>query len=270
MHHSDDFDPSPDQWEELLAGYVLGDLSSEDAIRVHQYLEEHPEKMAEIQQLQAAIALTALALPEASPPDSLKTRLLQSAQNTPQTFVTPQTAPRSRRWQRQWIVAGGIAASLIAALSIMNSSLSRQLAIAQQEVRQLKAEQQRIAAMEQDMKQYQEAIALLHQPNNRLMALNSMGKSVSTSGSLVIVPSRNTAVLTLQNLPTLPPIQRYQLWAVKDGKKMPCPQFMPNSQGEVFVKLPADVLIETSEVVITIEPAGEMQHPTGEMVLSGT
>jgi anti-sigma-K factor RskA len=86
----------------------------------------------------------------------------------------------------------------------------------------------------------------------------------------VIIPTQNTAVLTLQNLPVLPPTQMYQLWAVKDDKKTPCPQFMPNDRGEVFIKLPADALIGVSKAVVTIEPAGEMPHPTGEMVLSGT
>jgi anti-sigma-K factor RskA len=263
MHDSDDLD----QWQGLLAGYVLGDLSSEDAMRVHQYLSEHPEKMAELQQLQAAMALTALALPEASPPDSLKARVLESATHTPQTFAKPQARPVWRNHKK--MVAGAIAASAIAALGILNLSLSRQLAIAQQEIDQLKANQQRLATMEQDMKRYQKTVALLHQPNNRLMALTAAGKAVA-SGSLVIVPTQNVAVLTLQNLPVLPTEQMYQLWAVKDGKKMPCPQFMPNAQGEVFLQLSANDLMDSSEVVVTVEPAGKMPQPTGEMVLSGT
>lgn len=258
---------SLDQWQDLLAGYVLGDLSPEDAIRVRQYLAEHPEQTAEIEKLQSAIALIALSLPEETPPADLKARILQSAEATPQASSAEphpirSSVRRRRRINPIWVIAGGVAACAIATLATMNYQL-------RQEVAQLKQQQQLLVAREAELSRYQDTVALLRQPNNRLFKLAGTGTMTTASGSFVLTPSRQSAILVLQNLPPLPENRRYQLWAVVHDQKMPCPKFLPDAEGRVFLKLPAEQLMETSKVVITVEPMEETPQPTGEMVLSG-
>jgi len=38
------------EWEELLAGYVLGDLDPEEVIEMHKIILEHPETVTKIDQ----------------------------------------------------------------------------------------------------------------------------------------------------------------------------------------------------------------------------
>ncbi|KZL47797.1 hypothetical protein A2T98_21400 [Nodularia spumigena CENA596] len=60
-----------DELQELLAGYVLGDLTSEEVAKVKQLLETSPELKVEVNGLQNSLALLPWALPETSPPKNL-------------------------------------------------------------------------------------------------------------------------------------------------------------------------------------------------------
>lgn len=238
----------PQQWESLLAGYVLGDLTPEEVVLVKQHLATDPDLAIEVNRLQATLALLPLSLPSTAPPQNLRQSLLQTAS---------QASPKPANWlqrPRLWIgVIGSAAAFLVAGLGLSNYRLHQQLADAQAEV-----------------SRYQEAIALLRQPNNRLLALKGMSPTVSSSGSLVIAPQKQAAVLTLQNVASLPPSKVYRLWAFVDGRKVDCAEFQPNSEGKVFLRLPLNNWADATSVVVTIEPFQETPDPTGEMVMTGS
>ncbi len=72
-------DKLPSNWENLITGYVLGDLSSEEATLVKQYLETYPELASEVESLQATLALFPLSLPETKPSEGLRSKILQAA-----------------------------------------------------------------------------------------------------------------------------------------------------------------------------------------------
>lgn len=59
---------------ELLAGYVLGDLSPAEQTLLEDYLKTHPEAYQEIDALERTLALVPLALPEPSPAPRLQTK----------------------------------------------------------------------------------------------------------------------------------------------------------------------------------------------------
>lgn len=239
----------PEQWESLLAGYVLGDLSPEEVVRVKQHLATAPELADEVNRLQATLALLPLSLPPTKPPQTLRQHLLQAAQS-----ASTKPAPRVQRKLRVWIgVIGSAAAVLVAGLGLSNYRLHQQLADVQAE-----------------LLRYQEAIALLRQPNNRLLTLKGTSPTLSSSGSLVIAPQKQAAVLTLQNLASLPQDKVYRLWAFVDGRKVDCAEFKPNSKGKVFLQLPLDNWAGATSVVVTIEPSQETPEPTGEMVMTGS
>lgn len=239
----------PEQWESLLAGYVLGDLAPEEAVKVKQQLATTPELAAEVNRLQATLALLPLTLPPTKPPQTLRQHLLQAAHS-----VSAKPAPRVQRKLRVWIgVIGSAAAFLVAGLGLSNYRLHQQL-----------------TSVQAELSRYQEAIALLRQPNNRLLTLKGTSPTLSSSGSLVIAPQKQAAVLTLQNLASLPQGKVYRLWAFVDGRKVDCAEFKPNFEGKVFLRLPLDNWAGTTSVVVTIEPSQETPYPTGEMVMTGS
>ena len=119
------------------------------------------------------------------------------------------------------------------------------------------------------LSRYQQAVDLLKQPNNRLLTLKGISSNVPASGSLVIAPNSQVAMLTLQNLPSISENKVYGLWAFVDGKKVKCAKFIPDSQGRVMQEIPLNEWGSTTKVFVTIEPKQGLSLPTGETVIKG-
>ncbi len=63
-----------DSIAELMAGYVLGNLSPEEQAFLEDYLKNHPEAHQEINALERTLALVPFALPEPSPAPKLQAK----------------------------------------------------------------------------------------------------------------------------------------------------------------------------------------------------
>jgi cell division protein FtsL len=282
-----------DKIEALLAGYVLGDLTPEEAELVRQHLILHPELESEVRSLQTTLALLPLSLNEESaslnnaPDKSLRTRILTAAETEPQesqsrvsnSNVLPFQQPRRlslvNKKQKTWLgIAGSVAAVLVATLGFQNYRLTQQLAavesnISQQE-QQVAALQQQLQASKSDLSSYQQVVNLLNQPSNRFLTVKGTSPQMPASGSLVIVPSKDTALLALQNLPPLPKGKVYRMWAYVDGQKVDCTRFTPDTVGQVTQRIPLKNWGGTTSVIVTIEPEVGITQPTGQQVMSGT
>jgi Anti-sigma-K factor rskA len=249
--------PQPNEpWdEELLAGYVLGDLTPEEAAQVKQYLDTQPEMVAEVKALQATLSLLPLALPETSLSPRLSSDLAQAAQNI--VTQVPEKAALSRRtpWRRWAVAVAGIGATgLTLGLGYDSYRLRNELSIAQTALKQQSAE-----------------IKLAQGSGNRLFVLKTASKAQTVSGSLVIAPKSQLVLLTLQNLNPLPSGQVYRLWALSHGKKMNCGDFNANSEGQVFLKMPLeDLLVHTPTVFVTVESSDANPYPKGKTVMFGS
>jgi len=257
----------PQDWEELLAGYVLGDLEPEEVTAMHQLIAEHPEIISEIDRLQETLALLPLGLNESYPASDLRDRIAAIAipQAIPQLVETPlinslEPSTKARRSPRQknfWklvsIGLGSISATAIVALGFDSYQMRQQIATNQIE-----------------LQKYRQAIALLQGSDNRMISLKGMGATPAATGSVMIAPTEKTAMISIQNLRQIPQENSYRLWAIVDGKKIDSAQFRPDEEGKVFVKVPlGSALKQSTTVIITIEPNKDMPEPTGEMVMKG-
>ncbi|NJN90863.1 MAG: hypothetical protein HC878_11130 [Leptolyngbyaceae cyanobacterium SL_5_14] len=101
----------PENWEELIAGYALNDLSPEEAKLVEQLLDENPALMGEVNQLQEVLALLPYGLPRQEPPSHLRLTILEAAQEGART-----PKPR-RRTHRIWLELSGAVAVFVAIAS---------------------------------------------------------------------------------------------------------------------------------------------------------
>ncbi len=72
---------SPEPLEELLAGYVLGNLSFEEAMELDQKLCQNPALNIEVSHLQEVLTVMCYGIPEASPSPHLRSALLAVAKN---------------------------------------------------------------------------------------------------------------------------------------------------------------------------------------------
>jgi anti-sigma-K factor RskA len=261
--------PHKSDWEELLAGYVLGDLSAEEIAEMHQLIAEHPEIVIEIDRLQETLAMLPLGLIESQPPSDLRDRIASVAipknaeiplasllTNSPfeAQNSSPKSAPSHRNfWKITVITLSSISAIALSTLGFDNYQMRQQVATSQIEVQK-----------------YRQAIALLQSTDERMISLKGMGAIPAASGSVMIAPTEKTAMISIQNLRQIPQENSYRLWAIVDGKKVDCAQFRPDEQGKVFMKVPlGSALKQSTTLIITIEPNKDMPEPTGEMVMKG-
>lgn len=180
---------SSEQIQNLIAGYVLCDLSPEEAATLEQLAEHDPAIAQELEQMQQALEL-AYAPSEVQPPARLRTSILsaheaaqsQVAQSSASTF-----APRVRRRWSWGKGLGAVAALLIAGLGISNIVLWRSLQTAQTQL------------------QNTDALTVSLEPTE---------ENSSASATVMIDPNTLQATLQVENLPPLPEGQVYALWTV--------------------------------------------------------
>jgi anti-sigma-K factor RskA len=255
----------PQEWEELLAGYVLGDLEPEEVTAMQEIIVNHPEIITEIDRLQETLAILPLGLSPSYPSEALRARIasvaiLQSLQSpiiaSTETGIK-KSANRQNIWKLVSISLGSISAIALIALGIDNYQMRQQIATNQVE-----------------LQKYKQAIALLQGGDNRMIALKGMGATPAATGTVMIAPSEKMAMISIQNLTPISQETSYRLWAIVDGKKVDCAQFRPDPQGNVFIKVPlGNALKQSTTVIITVEqnsdPNKNSPEPTGEMVMKG-
>lgn len=236
--------------ENLIAGYVLGDLTTEEVAEFHQLLALHPEILAAVDQFQEVLSLLPLALPEDYPSPKLKARILAVAGQDKPSVAAEGAVNASKSLKISQYFWAGLVTVILAIVGFDSYTTKKQLAIAKQE-----------------LSGYQEAIAVFKQPSNRLFALKS---TTNASGSLIIARSSKSGVLALQNLPMPPQNMYYCLWALVDGKKAYIAEFKPDANGVVMLKFTINAnLVNTKSVAITLEPKQVVPESQGKMVMQG-
>jgi hypothetical protein len=239
--------PISDDDRALAAGYVLGDLDVEEQERFEQLLRQKPELKRELRALQASLRVLPQGLELVEPPPHLADQILTS-----HTLATAQ--PRRRiPWM---LLLAGLSASLALLLGLDNLRLRQQLSIAQRQTPEPIAE-------------------ILQRPNSRLVAIRSANPQ-GTAGTLLFTPGKwQEVVVSLGNLPPLPPDQVYRMWLnLANGDILPCGAFKPDAAGRVFVRInPPETPpkgVKATGVFVTIDHTTAPLVPKGEKVLSGT
>lgn len=234
-----------DRAEELAAGYALNNLSAEEAAEFEQMLATHPALAQSVTQLQEILDELPWGLPTVEPPQHLRSTVLAATS-------APAAPAQARRHRLPWQILTACLAILVAALSVYNYRLRQALQVAQTKV-----------------SQQTEVLAVLQQPQSRLVPLT--GVETSAAGSVVIDPNQKAVVVTLQGLATLPADQIYRLWAVIDNQKILCGEFNSNAQGVVlqrFSTTPEACSAAAAQLVVTREPVPAPPQPVGPAVLA--
>lgn len=198
----------------LAAGYVLEELSDEEAQDFEQRLKENPALIEEVKALQIALGSISQELPQVTPPPGLRDRIL--------TAYLEQEVPQQQRRQLPWTqLLAGITVLLALLLGFDNWRLRNALSIARQE----QPESGSVAS-------------IMQRPKSRLVALKGEGNS-SATGSILFTPGKwEEVIVSLADLPPLPPEQVYRMWlSLANGQIIPCGEFKTNDRGTVFIKL---------------------------------
>lgn len=258
---------------ELAPLYALDLLNDDECRWVEAQAIEYPELAAELAEHQLTVNALPYALPAAPIAADLKERLFQRlAQEPPAVVETsaplplsvtapsdrsrpadpPAAAPvpvtvRSYRRTVVWFQAAGAIAALAAIALLADNFRLRQTLQADQAI-----------------------VATLQQPDSVIYSLKGTENAAQASGSLVVNPGDQTAIVLVQNLPTLPVGQAYRLWAVAKGATKPayCGQFNNHRSGTARWSLPEGVCsASVPQMLITAESATAPPVPQGALVM---
>ena len=237
-----------EQLQLLVAGYVLGDLSSEEAEEFEQLLATNSAIAQEVAQMQQVLEIS-YAPPEVSPPSYLRSVIMEAHQAIPRNSPRPVTK-LARPFLSIWTI--GAAAVLIVALGISNYHLWRSLQVIQAQSRQ-----------------------------DEFLTYSLRAKNASLSSATVAVNSNKLeATLNVENLPPLPSGKVYVLWTVlKPGAPFTTDKknailteiFKVDAQGNVSKQIPVPEAYRTKDVVtaiaVTMEDAATPAKHAGAPIL---
>jgi anti-sigma-K factor RskA len=245
----------PDDILDLLAAYALGALEPEAIVRVSALLEERPELRVALAELRATADKLPYALPEASPPDDLRQRVLDRATGRAAP-ATPPAPPRLVNGWRGWALSlGGIAAVAVVAAAIGWG----QLLEARSEIAGLQAQ---ITSTQAELKQTHAQV---------VEAEKVVASLKGASGSAAILQVRGGETVLMAQLPRLAPGRVYQLWRIQ-GTNAPASAgiFTVDQQGFASALLPVGQQPRSGETVaVTDEPAGGSPGPTSDPLIVG-
>ncbi|MBE9038073.1 anti-sigma factor [aff. Roholtiella sp. LEGE 12411] len=252
----------PEHIKNLAAGFVVDDLTPEEAQEFRLLLDEHPELIAEIDDLQEVLRQVLDGFTEVEAPAHLLPKILEQAENS--TTQAPVVKRSPLRWRR---IAGSIAALFVVVLGVDYYRLRQNLNI-------VTAENQRL---QQDFAQAQAVKSLLQNSQTRMFPFKSVKSTNNSSGSIVIDPEQQKAVMVFQNLPAPPPGYIYFLWTIVNSEKLPCGEVKPYSWGTASFELPFTNQMykefyhpQFSGLIVTLETDTNVSRPTGTVVMQSS
>ncbi len=250
----------------IIAGYVLGDLEPEEMVRVEQRLATDAALSAEAHALQVSLWSTPQGMPMMTPPPRLRDKILtaNAAANAALAPVEPVLRAASQipqglpsiGWGK---ILAGLAMLLALLLGADNFRLRQALSFAQQ--------------TETAPTKTDSVAAILQRPNSRLVALKG---EKDAAGTLLFTPGKwQEVVVSLGNLPPLPPDQIYRMWlTLANDQTIPCGEFNTDAEGSVFVKLTPPKTppkgVKATGIYVTVDGVNTPLNPGGDRVMSGS
>ncbi len=252
---------------DLLPAYVLGALEEEDRRAVEAALAAgDPELDRELAAWTRQLEALADTVPPVEPSPMARARLLRAI---------GEPAPAAGESRRPWLVAASLLLALAGAwLALENLRLRHRLESVVAERDRLAAEQVALArdleSTREELERTVTATRIVGAPQARAVVLAGLGSSAGAAGRAYHDPGTRQAVFYASALPSLTAERDYQLWFIADGVPVSAGVFEVDAAGRATV-LVADVAAPESiqAWAVTVEPAGGVPQPTGEMVLKG-
>jgi anti-sigma-K factor RskA len=260
---------------ELCSIYALGALDGEELREFEAHLKTGcPLCGQQIQEFGETVASIPEALPDVKPSPDLKDRLMarldQSNRGVVDFKPTVKALPGKARSGSGWLPwACAVAAGLALVVSLTRvSSLNRGLAEQQerlnQQLEQLKTFQ-RLLSNEKEVTQF------IAKPGVQVTPMAGTDKSPQAAGKILWSAQEKKALFFASKLPSPPEGKTYQLWIIANNKPFDAGIFSVDPQGNGFLKVP--LLSEADKAqkfAVTLEPAGGVPQPTGDMHLLGS
>lgn len=251
---------------ELIEGFVFGTLSEEETAQVEIHLDSGcAECLARMREVGEVSVNLATALPPSEVPSALKEKTLARAFTGQRTSEPPSAEQHPAGSILKLVAFSGIAASL--ALLFWGLSLKDELQTANNELQNV---QQSVVRLQQDSAVYADAVELLGRPCTRLLDMKGIEPNPNAFANVMVHPEVDYAVAYVYRMPQPPEDMEYQLWVTREGVTRSVGVFSVNSSGEAVLKLESmENAVTIDSFLVTVEPRGGVQSPSGMSYLSG-
>lgn len=249
----------------ILEQYAFDLLSPAERREVEANLQQHPELVEELRQVEYAIEkYLSLYQGELSP--GFQQQLNDKLENVHPDPV-PAGVPTTKNPVNIWLVALAALTLMAAAwLFYQNHQQDQAYATLQQEYEILRRECDETNDVNQGLLI---ELQTIRQSGNSLIQMRGTDKAPEAIASILYNSENQKTYLDVINLPTPPSDKQYQLWAIVDGT--------PVSMGVFDVLIDSTGLQEVPFIdnpqafAVTLEPRGGSEVPTlEEMVVIGT
>ena len=264
-----------DQLRELTGAYALGLLSEDERRLLETHLRVCPECAREVDALIATVRTLPLAVSPAEPRPELRSRILASVVAQQQAADTTRVPPRTVRKPSVLPYGLAAAASIAAVLiGLYAFTLRQRVADLESRLRTVSAAQlaadRRLVSLQADARRAQEIETILGAPDVRRQDLKGLSPAKDAYARAFWSPSRGIVFATA-GLPRAPADKVYQLWLVPRGAApISVGLLSPDRDGRTTDVVPVPGAIrEGGAFAVTLEPAGGVPAPTGEMYLLG-
>jgi len=161
-----------------------------------------------------------------------------------------------------WLNLGAaLSLAVIVFLVVTNVSLKNELKLTQQNMSQLEAK----------LDKEKEMLAMVMDPDVDKIKLGSKMPDMDASGMIYWDKDKEKGVFLVSSIPMPKKGMTYQLWAIEDGKPVSMGVFDVDRSGNSMMELkPMPEHDGPMQFAVTLEPAGGMPQPTGDMYLYGT
>ena len=274
---------TPEEREELLAGYALGSLSTPDALDADRLVRTDASAEAELRAFREIADLIALSVPLRQADPALRQRVMSAARQG--------RVWRPALWRRYWPVAG-LAASLLI-VTFWAVSLQTSLMHLRQQTEQLsaivEADAKRLdklgdptapgvqqanaigvplSQLQTTASDQQVLIAVQTDPAAILGQFDTTAASHGASGQYVWSNNADAGVVTVRDLPQLPLGGAYRVW-LEDGlsRLMVARSFAPDRNGKAEIVLQADGKMKPVRIYVVAASRADDPRLTGPVVL---
>ncbi|HEX2269736.1 MAG TPA: anti-sigma factor [Pyrinomonadaceae bacterium] len=233
-----------EDYKAMMPAYALSALDAEEERAFSEHLSECAECRSELAEWENTAAALALAASAAEPSPEVRERIM-SVVRAEKVVQFP--AARRSVWTSLGSLGAIAAAVLFVALIVgivvlwqQNRAMQRELAFAR----------------------------LATTPGAKMTELTGTGQAAGATAKIAY-DKNGHAMLMASGLPPAPQGKEYQLWFIVGTKPpMPGKSFAPDSagQGTLTDQVPREAM-DSAVFAITLEPAGGMPAPTGEIYL---
>jgi len=240
-----------EDYKSMIPAHALSALDAEESRAMNQHLSQCAECRDELADWESTAAALALTSDPVEPSPQVRDRIMSAIRDDKSSEKVVQFPSRRNVWSSFGSLGAIAAAVLFVALIVWIVVLWQQN-----------------RALRHEIAQSAEFVKLLTTPGTKTTELAGTTHASGATARLAYDKTGH-AMLMASGLPPAPQGKEYQLWYIVGSKApMPGKSFAPDETGEGTLtdQVPPDAM-DSAVFAITLEPAGGMPAPTGEIYL---